>query len=262
VVVGVPLNGAMLAMIVDLYLSGVQRRAARCKVLASPLGRNTFFDLAATRSTRHSAANGAGATGSLGGEYPRVVTWPVFLEHKLRELTGVPITHALLDAIHEAFLGLGGRKGYLMLEDLAGQEQTELASLTATLSAVSVSRAICGPALTTASPTGIARALSGGASGVMHGAFADGSQFRPTARARSWHAAPRCEAGILEASSTDDDSDSEMPQTSAGASNLFVGESSSSAIGAASAPRCAVADVGSAAWGKRRGSEPILPGAR
>ena len=24
------------------------------------------------------------------GEYPRVVTWPVYLEHKLRELSGTP----------------------------------------------------------------------------------------------------------------------------------------------------------------------------
>ena len=61
----------------------LQRREARRKVLAVP-SRTTFFDMAHTRST-----------GVLheGGEYPRVVTWPVYLEHKLRQLLKLKKTY-------------------------------------------------------------------------------------------------------------------------------------------------------------------------
>ena len=62
--------------------------------------RTTFFDMAHTRST-----------GVLheGGEYPRVVTWPVYLEHKLRQPSDVriwAIAQALsgemtVDEVHE-----------------------------------------------------------------------------------------------------------------------------------------------------------------
>ena len=156
VVVGVPLNAAFLAMIVDIYLSYVQRTEARRKVLANPLGRATFFDIAATRSTLEPNA---------GGEWPRVVTWPVYLEHKLRELASerTTLSDALLDTIHESFLAMGGRKGYLMLDDLAGEESAEVA------------------------------ALAGGAhggvgtGGSLSGSFCDGGPLTPNSRARSWH---------------------------------------------------------------------------
>jgi hypothetical protein len=96
-------------MIVDLYLSRLQTNEAKRKVLAAP-SRTSFFDIAATRV----------ATSALheGGEYPRVVTWPVYLEHKLRRLAGSTISAELLDSIHEAFIEHGGRKGYLDQEDL------------------------------------------------------------------------------------------------------------------------------------------------
>ena len=150
VIVGVPLNAAMLAMFVDKYLSRVQQREAKRKVLGG-LSRQTFDALAGTRST---LATHEG--------HRVVITWAVFLEHKLRELAGTPLSAGLLDSIRETFVALGGRKGYLDQDDLG-----------------------------IADPAGVVAGGSRASPSVSIGqhqasAFCDGGPLTPSSRTPSW----------------------------------------------------------------------------
>lgn len=116
VFLAVPLNAAALALLMDVYISHVQRNEARKKLLTNVVpSQRTFLDIAHT----------APANDCFGAEPSASrVTWAVYLEYRLRQMVGTEIHSKLIDEIKDSFDALDVRgRGFIELDDIGRAER-------------------------------------------------------------------------------------------------------------------------------------------
>jgi hypothetical protein len=111
----VPLNAAIWATLIDLYISHFERREARRQLMEEAVpGRDTFLAMAGPRQAAGPSTNTISK-----------VTWGTFLEYRMRQLEGTVIHAKLLDQLKAAFDALDGEaRGYVEWADIDAAELT------------------------------------------------------------------------------------------------------------------------------------------
>lgn len=115
--VSVPLNVTVLASLIDVYVSHVQRNQARQRLLTKivPTHR-TFLDIveSAPEPSSHTSL-----LGTAEGSSSLKVTYGMYLEYWLRKMPGTEVHAKLLDEIKASFTALDRRgRGFLDCDDL------------------------------------------------------------------------------------------------------------------------------------------------
>ena len=132
VLVAVPINAALLALLVDLYISHLQKIEARRRLLASAVPSTTFLEIA-----RFTAPGGGAGGGDGEAAAGRKVTWAVYLEYRLRQMsgTGTELHSAHIDQIRDNFAALGrGRPFHRPRRDRARPPRHARAALSSAVS--------------------------------------------------------------------------------------------------------------------------------
>lgn len=103
-----PLNAAVITVLIDIYVTHLERGEARRQLLRAAVpGEATFLDMA--RGSRATAADTCSSR----------VTWGHYLEYRLRKMPGAEVHPELLDELKAHFAALDRHgKGYIEWHDL------------------------------------------------------------------------------------------------------------------------------------------------
>lgn len=120
ILLAVPLNAAVFALVMDVYIAHVQRSQARQRVLTQrSLGKETFLAIVAAVPEPLSKRSSRQKSGEM------KITWGMYLEYWLRQMEGTEVHAKLLDEIKDSFMALDSQgKGFISYDDLLKVENS------------------------------------------------------------------------------------------------------------------------------------------